>query len=222
MFQLKKNSFIFVPVLAVLLLFSCNAKDEAAVEPKPNEAVVDDVSENVNMEMDESLLAEKSLEKVKYDSSLQVGFAKKQSAPSAHQKYLKDKLVFKAFPFNTVQEGTTAVVGSDLCLFYPNAELKSQEDLKKLPAGIPVPFGTVLSIEEEPVRLPFNADDEFDFGVFKFQENQNYFYQTTWNGEKGLVFGADLAGIGNDLKINQAISMRLLFYTHNDKPHFNI
>jgi len=76
------------------LLFSCNAKDEAAVEPKPNEAVVDDVSENVNMEMDESLLAEKSLEKVKYDSSLQVGFAKKQSAPSAHQKYLKDKLVF--------------------------------------------------------------------------------------------------------------------------------
>ena len=137
MFQLKKNVFIFVPVLAVLLLFSCSAKDEAAVEPKPNEAAVDDVSENVNMEMEESLLAEKCLEKVRYDGSLQLEFAKKQSAPSAHQKYLKDKLVFKAFPFNKVQEGATAVVGSDLCLFYPNAELKSQEDLKNLPKGIP-------------------------------------------------------------------------------------
>ena len=208
MFQLKKNGFIFVSVLAVLLLFSCNAKDKAAAAP--NEAAVNDLAENVNMGMEESLLAEKSLEQVRYDSSLQVEFAKKQSAPSAHQKYLKDKLVFKAFPFKEVKDGSTAVVGSDLCLFYPNAELKSQEDLKKLPKGIPVPFGTVLNIEKEPVRLPSDAEDEFDFGVFNFQENQNYFYRTTWNGEKGLVFGADLTGMNNDLKINQVISMRYL------------
>ena len=211
MFQLKKKgiNLIFIPVLfiCVILLFSCSAKDKAVA---PNESAVNGVDENVNMEMEESLLAEKSLEQVKYDSSLQVEFVKKQSAPSAHQKYLKDKLVFKAFPFNKVQEGTTAVVGSDLCLFYPNAELKSQEDLKNLPKGIPVPFGTVLNIEKEPVRLPFDADDEFDFGVFNFQENQNYFYRTTWNGEKGLVFGADLTGMNNDLKINQVISMRYL------------
>ena len=212
MFQLKKKgiNLIFIPVLFVCVIsfFSCNAKEKAAAAP--NESAVDDVAEDVNMEAEESLLAEKCLEKVKYDSSLQVEFVKKQSAPSAHQKYLKDKLVFKTFPFNKVQEGKTAVVGSDLCLFYPNAELKSQEDLEKLPKGIPVPFGTVLSIEEEPVRLPFDADDEFDFGVFKFQENQNYFYRTTWNGEKGLVFGADLTGMNNDLKINQIISMRYL------------
>ena len=211
MFHLKKKgiNLIFIPVLfiCVILLFSCSAKDKAAA---PNESVVNGVDENVNMEMEESLLAVKCLEKVRYDGSLQLEFAKKQSAPSAHQKYLKDKLVFKTFPFNKVQEGKTAVVGSALCLFYPNAELKSQEDLEKLPAGISVPFGTVLSIEEEPVRLPFDADDEFDFGVFKFQENQNYFYRTTWNGEKGLVFGADLTGMNNDLKINQVISMRYL------------
>ena len=211
MFQLKKKgiNLIFIPVLfiCVILLFSCSAKDKAAA---PNESVVNGVDENVNMEMEESLLAVKCLEKVKYDSSLQLEFVKKQSAPSAHQKYLKDKLVFKNFPFNKVQEGATAVVGSDLCLFYPNAELKSQEDLKNLPKGIPVPFGTVLNIEKEPVRLPFDADDEFDFGVFNFQENQNYFYRTTWNGEKGLVFGADLTGMNNDLKINQVISMRYL------------
>ena len=74
MFQLKKNGFIFVSVLAVLLLFSCNAKDKAAAAP--NETAVNDLAENVNMGMEESLLAEKSLEKVRYDSSLQVGFAK--------------------------------------------------------------------------------------------------------------------------------------------------
>ena len=92
MFQLKKKgiNLIFIPLLfiCVILLFSCSAKDKAAA---PNESVVNGVDENVNMEMEESLLAEKSLEKVKYDSSLQVEFAKKQSAPSAHQKYLKDK-----------------------------------------------------------------------------------------------------------------------------------
>jgi len=212
MFQLKKTGFIFAAVLAVLLFFSCSAKEEnkAAVnKAEPNESDIEDIAEvSEAEEHEENLLAEEYLKKIMYNNFLNVGLGKKLNTHSAHQKYLKDKLVFKAFPFNKVQEGTTAVVGSDLCLFYPNAELKSQEDLKKLPAGIPVPLGTVLNIEEEPVKLP--PKDAFDYGIFNFQENQNFFYRTTWNGEKGLVFGADLTGMNNDLKKNQAISMHYL------------
>ena len=68
MFHLKKKgiNLIFIPVLfiCVILLFSCSAKDKAAA---PNESVVNGVDENVNMEMEESLLAVKCLEKVRYD-----------------------------------------------------------------------------------------------------------------------------------------------------------
>ncbi|MGI5065018.1 DUF3160 domain-containing protein [Treponema putidum] len=210
MFKLKKNVFMFVPALAVLLLFSCNAKEkkesvDANVSETEAAAEVSDIAK-----AEEGLTSKKDIEKIAYNSLLNTEFKSKSKATSAHQKYLNDKLVFKDFPFNEVKEGMTAVVGSDLCLFYPNAELKSQEDLAKLPKGIPIPFGTVLNIEQEPVRLPFDPEDEFDFGVFKFQENQNYFYRTIWKGEKGLVFGADLTGMDNDLKKNQMISMRYL------------
>ncbi|UTC64081.1 DUF3160 domain-containing protein [Treponema sp. OMZ 788] len=219
MFEFKKKGLglIFMSVLfiCVLSFFSCNAKErneqpaDKADTAEPKAEVVAEVSEPEKTE--ESSASKKSIETIIYNNLLNSEFEKKTNAPKAHQKYLHDKLVFKDFPFSEVKQGKTAVVGSDVCLFYPNAELKSEEDLEKLPKGIPIPFGTVLNIEEDFIKLPpKDENDEFDFGVFSFQENQNYFYRTIWNGEKGLVFGADLTGLDNDLKKNQMMSMRYL------------
>jgi len=55
----------------------------------------------------------------------------------AHRKYLSDPIKFTALPDQGLAKGATAVVGSKVCMFYPNAALASAEDLAKLPAGIP-------------------------------------------------------------------------------------
>lgn len=75
MFQLKKTGFIFAAVLAVLLLFSCNAKEEnkAAVNTaEPNESNVEDIAEvSEAEEHEDTLLAEEYLKKIMYNNLLE-------------------------------------------------------------------------------------------------------------------------------------------------------
>ncbi|MGA2641291.1 MAG: DUF3160 domain-containing protein, partial [Spirochaetia bacterium] len=110
----------------------------------------------------------------------------------AHHKYLSDPLTFADVPDQGIGAAATAVVGSKVCMFYPNAEMSGAGDLAKLPAGIPVPFGTIIPIKGEQIADP-NSDHG---GMFSFQDNWNWFYRTTFKGQEGLVFGADLYGLG--------------------------
>jgi len=44
-------------------------------------------------------------------------------------------LAFVNLPDGGIPSGSTAVVGSDVCLFYPIASVSSMDDLNKLPRG---------------------------------------------------------------------------------------
>jgi hypothetical protein len=122
----------------------------------------------------------------------------------AHRNYLSDPMVFSAVPDQGLPKDATAVVGSRVCLFYPKASLAASADLANLPAGIPVPFGTILPIKGGKVE----ASDSGRDGMFSFQENWNWFYPTRFKGQDGLVFGADLYGL-KDSNENNRISALL-------------
>jgi len=107
---------------------------------------------------------------------------------NAHKKYLDDPLVFENLPDGGIPEGPTAVVGSDVCFFYPIETVSVMEDLKKLPAGEKIPFASIISLGNKLIC----KNSKLYGNPFEFQGNINYFYQTTWNGKQGIVFGADL------------------------------
>ena len=125
---------------------------------------------------------------------------------AAHKKYLNDPLIFFDLPDGGVPEGPTAVVGSDECLFYPIQSVSSDDDLRFLPWGEPVPFSEIIPLGEV-IRNGFARE-----GWFYFQDNYNYFYRTVWNGREGIVFGADLYGIG---KSNEENRINALLYKNN-------
>ncbi len=117
----------------------------------------------------------------------------------AHRKYLSDPMKFSPIPDQGVPEGSTAVVGSKVCMFYPNASVASSDDLANLPPGIPVPFATILPITGEKIE-----DAHSDHGgMFSFQDNWNWFYPTKFQGKEGLVFGADLYGLADSNQDNR-------------------
>ena len=130
----------------------------------------------------------------------------------AHRKYLEDKLLFQNIPDGGIPRGSTAVVGSDVCYFYPIENISSQEELEKLPAGELIPFATIIPLGQE---LKSSSNDNYN-NYFKFQDNYNYFYKTTWNGKQGIIFGADLYGINDSNESNRIIA---LLYKENG--HFS-
>jgi hypothetical protein len=122
----------------------------------------------------------------------------------AHKKYLNDPIVFENIPDGGIPNDRTAVVGSDVCLFYHVASISLMDDLDKLPQGEKIPFATILPLGDELVCKDSRYDD-----LYKFQDNYNYFYTTTWQGKQGIVFGADLYGIDAS---NEENRMNALLY----------
>jgi len=126
------------------------------------------------------------------------------SAAAAHKKYLNDPLAFRDLPDGGVPSGNTAVVGSDVCRFYPVESISSTAEISKLPLGDLIPFASIIPLGDE-LR---NSDSRGSMnGMFDFQDNYNYFYKTTWNGIQGIVFGADLFGINHSNESNRINSL---------------
>jgi len=139
---------------------------------------------------------------------------KLQFNTEAHKKYLNDPLAFKDVPDGGVPNGKTAVVGSDVCLFYPVASISTIADLEKLPKGEKIPFAAII-----PLGDKVECKDGYD-NMYKFQDNYNFFFKTTWQGKQGIVFGADLYGDENGLKTsNEENRINSLLY--KDNGHFS-
>ena len=128
---------------------------------------------------------------------------------SAHKEHLKDPLTFSNLPDGGIPNGPTAVVGSDVCLFYPVNSISSDAELKSLPKGEPIPFATII-----PLGDKLEDDNPEMENMFKFQDNFNYFYKTTWKGKQGIVFGADLYGIVSSNTTNR---INALLYKDNGR-----
>jgi len=125
----------------------------------------------------------------------------------AHSKYLNAPLAFKDIPDGGIPSGNTAVVGSDVCLFYPVASISSMADLEKLPKGENIPIATIIPLGDKFVCKNSEYNE-----LYKFQDNYNFFYKTTWKGKQGIVFGADLYGIDASNEDNR---MNALLYKDN-------
>ncbi|MDR1869700.1 MAG: hypothetical protein LBQ82_06920, partial [Treponema sp.] len=68
---------------------------------------------------------------------------------SAHMEYLNDPLTFVNLPDGGIPNGNTAVVGSDVCLFYPVNSISSEAELERLPVGEPIPFATIIPLGDK-------------------------------------------------------------------------
>jgi len=132
---------------------------------------------------------------------------------AAHKNYLNDLLAFVNIPDGGIPNGDTAVVGSDVCLFYPVASISLTDDLEKLPDGEKIPFAAIIPLGE---KLKCKNSPEYEENTFHFQDNYNYFYKTTWKGKQGIVFGADLYGINDS---NEKNRVNALLY--KEDGHFN-
>jgi hypothetical protein len=134
---------------------------------------------------------------------------------SAHLEHLNDPLTFVNLPDGGVPNGPTAVVGSDVCFFYPVSSISSEAELQRLPAGEPIPFATVI-----PLGDKLESGNRQKYNMFEFQDNMNFFYKTTWNGRQGIVFGADLYAERDDISSsNMENRINALLYKGNG--HFD-
>jgi hypothetical protein len=194
--------------LSVIFLAACG-KREAPTAPATSDADVRNrhLTPSDAIPLDSRAIAGFDVSFVDLDQSSFKDYSIERAAfkTEAHKKYLSDPMKFTALPDQAIPKGDTAVVGSRVCKFYPNAELVGSADLGKLPAGVDIPFGTILPIDSEKVA---NETDSEHNGMFSFQDNWNWFYPTTYKGKKGLVFGADLYGLG-DTNENNRVSARL-------------
>ncbi len=80
-----------------------------------------------------------------------------------------------------------AVVAGKRALFYPGAKLTQQKDAERLKKAIEIPFGTLLPI--------FAEIKTQEGSTFFHDDYYHYFYETEYDGKRGLVFGADLFGM---------------------------
>jgi len=198
----RRSRAFAICLMASIALFSCQKKT-AAIEP--DERPQDDTVVSGRPIGGEKKKAEARVSKLDSGDFADYAFDTKPLRAEAHKNYLADPLAFQPLPDQSVPAGATAVVGSRVCLLYPNAALEKAADLEKLPPGMPIPFGTIIPIKGEKIADPQNADR---YGMFSFQENWNWFYRTTYEGKDGLVFGADLYGLDDTNEANR-VSARL-------------
>jgi hypothetical protein len=189
-------------ILASMMISSCQKKPVTHEASISIQTAVTTPSETAPSEIKELRMA---LVKLDSGNFKDIKFEVKPFHTDAHKKYLTDPMKFMPLPDQNLPEGKTAVVGSKVCVLYPNAKLENVADLGKLPAGIAIPFGTIIPIQGEKI---VDSDNAERYGMFSFQDNWNWFYPTTYEGKKGLVYGADLYGL-NDTNEANRISARL-------------
>lgn len=190
--------------------------------------------ENVGGDSDEKILAKTPTNEVLSDieakplSAISTEFKtyNKQDAPKAHAKYLNDPMKFADFDYSDEVDKSRCfgVVGSDVCKFYEGAELHSIADVKNLADGIPVPIGTVFELFSA-IGLPaYNSTeiktvlgrDYRNLEPFEFEDERHVFFETEYEGKKGLIFGSDLSvkSLGESELYNHIAS---LLYQGNGK-----
>jgi len=194
---------ILIALLAGLIFFGCKKKEKDA-EQEDLQQTSSGLPDDTMPENTESSYKKHNinLEEIK---NLNLSF----TAP-AHRKYLNDPLEFYDLPDGGIPSGATAVVGSDVCRFYPVESISTNADLAKLPSGELIPFAAIIPLGDKLL----NNDSREEW--FSFQDNYNFFYKTIWNGKRGIVFGADIYGIGHSNEENRINS---LLYKNNG--HFD-
>ncbi len=131
----------------------------------------------------------------------------------SHKEYLEEPMEFSDLPTQNILDGQTAVVGSRICMAYPESaftfdgtDYKNRKlailnsDIEQ--TGTPVAFATIVKIKTIAIN---NAPDQKEYTkqMFNFQDNWNWFYEAEWDGGSGWIYGADLYGLKDSMFKNQ-------------------
>lgn len=197
--MLKKVVFI---VLLFTLIISCSGKKEETVvikekteEPKVEAPVVEEKEEPIKQELDMEL---------KYSSLLNSEVIKNVD--------LNEEVEFGKLDDAELESSGFAVVASKQAKLFPIVDLKTNEDLANLEEGVSIPIGTII-----PLKGHIERETEDWDNFFNYEKDYNYFYKTTFNGEQGLVWGADL-----NLKMkNLEDAKKLAYYYYKDTKSEN-
>ena len=182
----KTYLFLLIAALAMTVFTGCK-KENAKTEEAPSIS-----SEELSMA--EVKLPEPVAELETSGFTLDDFKANKDGVKAeAHKKYLTDTLSFLPVPKPVQQSSSTAVVVSNKCKLYPVQNISTDKEAENLKDGIEIPIGTVLNISSAENDIIRATDKENWYnGLFKFENNWNWFYKTEYEGQKGMVFGADL------------------------------
>ena len=180
----KTYLFLLVAAAAITVLTGCK-KENAKTEEAPSIS-----SEELSMA--EVKLPEPVAEVETSGFTLEDFKANKDGVKAeAHKKYLTDTLSFLPVPKPIQQGSSTAVVVSNKCKLYPVQNVSTDKEAENLKDGIEIPIGTVLNISTENDKIKATGKENYG-GLFRFEGNWNWFYKTEYEGQKGIVFGADL------------------------------
>jgi hypothetical protein len=210
---MSKRFFLVLSFLAIIsiTLFGCKKSEVSSDEQGPEDFLESSEFSNINLSADRPFTAY-TMERIAVLHTINAVSEQLPGLPfgtNAHMEHLNDPLTLINVPDGGIPEGRTAVVGSEVCLFYPVNGISSQAELQNLPTGEPIPFATIIPLGES-----LRIDTWEKNGMFDFQDNLNYFYKTTWNGKQGIVFGSDLYGIYNS---NMENRIHALLYKSNGR-----
>jgi hypothetical protein len=186
----------FIITMAAVLFFTCSSDQEQrssslglmADDPETEKleaSLIGDVE--IDSEKIEDLLSQLS----SVDFKLPQRSIKKPTY-NISASYLDDELVFKSLDYTAWQGKHIAVVGKDNVYLYEDIIAKGSTDFSGLDGKriTEIPKGTIVPLEKKYTSTKSEYND-----MYTFNSMDNYWFSTTYQGKKGMIFGAYLAGL---------------------------
>ena len=208
-----KRLVLFIFASCVLFSFlSCNEKSKKSSQASSSASEDVVLSSLHSAQLEAVGYKEPVTKKIKSLPSLSNESLPKDSFhTNAHEQFLNDPLVFSPVPDQGIPSGSTAVVGSQLCMLYPKEAFAFKDGGEAVlndviygeNYGTPVPLSSIVQITGEKLLNGAPGQNPYANQMFEFQSNWNWFYPAKWNGMEGYVFGSDLAGLNDNIEKNR-------------------
>ncbi len=187
---------LFIAITAVLFFLTCSSEQEQGAAAKT--LTYDDPEME---QLEASLIGDVEVDSVKVEQLLSrlsnVDFKLPQRSikkpfynmPSS---YLDDGLTFKSLDYTKWQGQHIAVVGKDNVYLYEDIIAQGSHDFSSLESKriSKVPKGAIV-----PLLKKYTTDKNEYSDMYIYRDLSNYWFSATYQGKKGMIFGAYLAGL---------------------------
>ncbi|MBN1799541.1 MAG: DUF3160 domain-containing protein [Spirochaetales bacterium] len=186
----------FLIIMAAVLFFACSSEQEQG-----SSSLGSKVDDPETEKLEASLIGDVEIDSEKIEELLSqlsnVDFKLPQRSikkPTYNMpaSYLNDELAFKSLDYTAWQGKHIAVVGKDNVYLYEDIISKGSTDFSGLDSKriTEVPKGTIVPLEKKYTSTKSEYND-----MYTFNSMDNYWFSTTYQGKKGMIFGAYLAGL---------------------------
>jgi len=185
--MIKKTSILTLAVLVSIITSGCtgtNASSQGAIQSAYNELYGNVEGERLNIVS--------IIDKLSHPQAGPSDARIKKAVYTIDSKYKKDKLIFKSLDYKALGGQKLAVVGKRGVKLYRTME--ARETIADLP------LGAVLPLLREIKNKGYRDEDGYCDGIFDFKDEKNYWYETSFEGKKGFVFGSFLV-LGEDYDV---------------------